>query len=143
MAYCSPGDTALLYVDDIDGRAYFMGGQSRVNNELMAAGATSVYRLTFPMQTDGLDSALAAFGRSWAKSRLSIDSICAVRPGISAATRRCLEAYGRFCYAFECTYKAWSELTADRSGEAVRRVGRDQWRADAMPPGGCRVCGRL
>lgn len=117
MAYCSPGDTALLYVDDIDGRAYFMGSQSRVNNELMAAGATSVYRLTFPMQTDGLDSALAAFGRSWAKSRLSIDSICAVRPGISAATRRCLEAYGRFCYAFECTYKAWSELTADRSGE--------------------------
>lgn len=29
MAYCSPGDTALLYVDDIDGRAYISWAVNR------------------------------------------------------------------------------------------------------------------
>lgn len=120
MAYCNPGDTAVVCVDDIGGRAYFMGSLSRVNNELLVVRATSFYTLSFHVQTAGLDSALAAFGRSYARSRQKVDSVCAARPSLSAATRRCLDAYCRFCYAFECMYKMQSELLSDNTGPLFR-----------------------
>ena len=120
MVYCNPGDTALLYVDDIDGRAYCMGSLSRLNNELMAAGAASLHAWSAPWHDAPLDSALPAFERSYARSLRLIDSVYAARPSLSACTRRCIEAYCRYDHAFESIYTMWSALNFDEAGPLRR-----------------------
>ena len=115
-----PGDTALLYVDDIDGRAYCMGSLSRLNNELMAAGAASLHAWSAPWHDAPLDSALPAFERSYARSLRLIDSVCAARPSLSARARRCMAAYCRYDHAFESIYTMWSAFNSDKAGPLRR-----------------------
>lgn len=120
MVYCNPGDTALLYVDDIDGRAFCMGSLSRLNNELMAVGAASLHAWSAPWHEAPLDSALPAFERSYARSLRLVDSVCAARPSLSARARRCMAAYCRYDHAFESIYTMWSALNDDEAGPLRR-----------------------
>ena len=133
MVYCTPGDTALLYVDDIDGRAYCMGSLSRLNNELMAAGAASLHAWSAPWHEAPLDSALPAFERSYARSLRLIDSVCAARPSLSARARRCMAAYCRYDHAFESIYTMWSALNFDKAGPL-----RSEFIATGKMPAICR-----
>ena len=133
MVYCNSGDTALLYVDDIDGRAYCMGSLSRLNNELMAAGAASLHAWSAPWHDAPLDSALPAFERSYARSLRLIDSVCAARPSLSARARRCMAAYCRYDHAFESIYTMWSALCYDEAGPL-----RSEFIATGKMPAICR-----
>ena len=120
MVYCNPGDTALLYVDDIDGRALCRGSLSRLNNELMAVGAASLHAWSAPWHDAPLDTALPAFERSYARSLRLVDSVCAARPSLSARARRCMAAYCRYDHAFESIYTMWSALNDDEAGPLRR-----------------------
>lgn len=129
------GDRLLLYVDDINDRAYVMGGRyARFNNELMGCDFQPdfVKNRRMPM-----DSLVAGQRRHWAVCRERLDSLYAARPNLSHRFRSYYQDYVQNRYAFrmlqKCCFPSAGESQKELLQKTEAELGSLKWMRSELP----------
>lgn len=128
-------DTLLLYVDDVNHRAFVMGGKhARFNNELLACNFHPDFVMTERLP---MDSTIVLQRREMEKCQARMDSLNLARPNLSHRFNTFIQDNIRNEFAYPMLLKCWLTSDNENPKELISKAEAElnplQWMRSEVP----------